>query len=69
MISLQLFVRSRCRGAKNYSYDFTVCGHNVYCREYYADADGALAHMARVHEALEQVSKFSKTVRLALHGD
>lgn len=45
---------------KNFNYDFTVCGNMVHCREFYADADGVLAHMARVGGALAQV-------RMSLH--
>ena len=28
-------------------YGFTICGDKMHCREGYADADGALAHLER----------------------
>lgn len=53
---------------KNLSYDFTVCGNMVHCREFYADAEGVLAHIARVNAALAQAATISTLVKISLHG-
>ncbi len=40
----------------------------VHCREGYADADGALAHLESVGPLLEQALKIAELTRLEIHG-
>jgi quinol monooxygenase YgiN len=49
-------------------YEFTVNGDIVFCREAYADADGALAHLANVGEILTEMIQVSDVIRLEIHG-
>ena len=49
-------------------YDFTIAEDVIFCREMYAGAEGALAHVANVGALLEAALKISDLVRLELHG-
>ena len=49
-------------------YEFTVDGDVVFCREAYADAGAALAHLANVGPELGEMLKVSALTRLELHG-
>ncbi len=49
-------------------YDFTINDHQVFCRESYAGAEGALAHLANVQEILAEMLALSELVRLEIHG-
>lgn len=49
-------------------YQFTVNGDIVFCREAYAKAEGALAHLNNVGELLGEMMKVSDLVRLEIHG-
>ena len=49
-------------------YEFTINGDVVFCREAYADADGALAHLANVGEILAEMMQVSDVIRLEIHG-
>ena len=49
-------------------YDFTVNGDTVFCREAYAGAAGALAHLGNVDEPLGEMLQVSDLIRLELHG-
>lgn len=52
----------------NLFYEFTINGDEVFCREGYADAEAALAHIANVKALLEEISKFGDLTRLEIHG-
>src|SRR3954471_6709871 len=49
-------------------YDFTSNGDEVFCRELYADAAGALAHLQNVDALLKEALKIADLTRLELHG-
>jgi len=49
-------------------YQFTINGDEVFCREAYADAAGALAHLDNVGELLGEMLKLADLIRLEIHG-
>jgi hypothetical protein len=49
-------------------YDFTINGEEVFCRELYTGATGALAHLENVGPQLQAALKIADIVRLELHG-
>ena len=49
-------------------YGFTFSGDEVHCREGYADAEGALAHLRNIGPLLEQVLQIATLTRLEVHG-
>jgi quinol monooxygenase YgiN len=49
-------------------YQFTINGDVVFCREAYADAEAALAHLQNVGDILAEMLKVSDLIRLELHG-
>lgn len=49
-------------------YEFTVSGDEVFCREAYAGAEAALAHLNDVGDLLAQAGKISTLARLEFHG-
>jgi len=50
------------------SYDFTICGDVVHCRESYTGGEGVNAHIENVGELLGQALGISNLERLELHG-
>ncbi len=51
-----------------HSYEFTIDGDLVFCREAYANADAVLAHLANVEAQLGAMLKIADLTRLELHG-
>ena len=49
-------------------YGFTFDGDQAHCREGYADADAALAHMENVGALLEKTLEIADLTRLEIHG-
>ncbi len=49
-------------------YDFTINGDDIFCREAYVGADGALAHLDNVSELLGEMAKVADLDRLEIHG-
>jgi len=49
-------------------YGFSFCGNEAHCREGYADAEGALAHLENVGQLLDEALKMAELVRLEIHG-
>jgi hypothetical protein len=45
-----------------------VCGNEAHCREGYADAEGALAHLENVGQLLDEALKMVELIRLEIHG-
>jgi quinol monooxygenase YgiN len=64
----QFVARTATEGTKCRYYEFTINGDEVFCREAYADADGALAHMENVGALLDEMLKLSDLLRLEIHG-
>jgi quinol monooxygenase YgiN len=49
-------------------YEFTINGDEIFCREGYAGAEGALAHLANVDALLKELLAVSDLARLEIHG-
>ena len=49
-------------------YEFTVNGDEVFCREGYVGAAGAMAHLANVGDLLAEGLKIADLTRLEIHG-
>jgi quinol monooxygenase YgiN len=49
-------------------YGFSFNGNIAHCREGYADAEAALAHMENIEPLLSEALKLAKVIRLELHG-
>lgn len=49
-------------------YGFSFDGDQAHCREGYADADGALAHLDNVGTLLQEALKIAELTRLEIHG-
>lgn len=65
---LTRFVERTSTEPKKLYYDFTINGDEIFCREAYADADGALAHLANVGDLLGEMLELSTLARLEIHG-
>ena len=49
-------------------YGFSFNGDEMHCREGYADAEGALAHLENVDALLKQLLGMADLTRLDVHG-
>lgn len=49
-------------------YGFSFAGHQVHCREGYADAAALLAHLENVGDLLQEAFQIAQIVRLEVHG-
>jgi quinol monooxygenase YgiN len=49
-------------------YGFSFNGNEAFCREGYANADGALAHVDNVGPLLGELLKLAELTKLELHG-
>jgi quinol monooxygenase YgiN len=65
---LHEFVSKTRKEEKMLYYEFTMNGDEVFCREAYADADGALAHLTNVDALLKKMLTLSSLTRLEIHG-
>jgi hypothetical protein len=62
------FVAKASEETKCLYYGFSFHGETAHCREGYADAEGALAHLENVRELLDQALKITALTRLEVHG-
>lgn len=53
---------------KNLFYEFTINGDEVFCREGYVGAEGALAHLDNVGALLAEALTIADLTRLEIHG-
>ncbi|MBV9659396.1 MAG: antibiotic biosynthesis monooxygenase [Verrucomicrobia bacterium] len=65
---LPRFVERTQTEEKNLSYDFTIAGDTIYCREGYIDAAALLAHLENVDELLKKALTLADLARLEVHG-
>lgn len=65
---LPKFVEATDREELCLTYDFTINGDVVHCRESYRGGEGVNAHIENVGELLGQALGVSDLVRLELHG-
>ena len=49
-------------------YEFTISGDEIFCREAYVGADGALTHLTNVGALLDELLSISTLTRLEVHG-
>ena len=49
-------------------YGFSFNGDEAHCREGYADAEGALAHLENVGQLLDEALQMVEVTRLEVHG-
>ena len=66
--ALPHFLEKTASEEKNLFYGFTFNGDEIFCREGYAGAEGALAHLDNVGAMLTEVLKISDLIRLEVHG-
>lgn len=65
---LREFVAKTSTEEKALYYEFTVNGDEVFCREAYVGAEGALAHLTNVGALLERMLTLATLARLEIHG-
>jgi quinol monooxygenase YgiN len=65
---LPKFIAKTAAETKCLYYEFTSRDDVIFCREGYADAEGALEHLANVGEVLDEMLQLSDVLRLELHG-
>jgi len=62
------FVEKTTTEKKNLFYEFTVNGNEIFCREGYTDAEGALAHLDNVGAPLAELLTMADLIRFEVHG-
>jgi hypothetical protein len=65
---LPAFVAKTASEKDNLFYDFTLNGDELFCREAYRGAAGALAHLDNVGALLGELIKLADLTRLEVHG-
>jgi quinol monooxygenase YgiN len=66
--SLPAFIEKTLSEEKNLYYEFTINGDEIFCREAYVGAAGALTHLANVGALLAELFKIAELTRLEIHG-
>ena len=60
---------AKTRGeTRNYFYEFTINGDEVFCREAYVNAEALLEHLDNVQAMLAQALAMAELIRLEVHG-
>jgi hypothetical protein len=62
------FVKTSEPEPKTLFYGWSFCEDVAFCREGYADAEGALAHLEDVWSLLGEAGKIAELARLEIHG-
>ncbi len=62
------FINKTAKEKRNFFYEFTANGDEVFCREAYDGAEGLLAHLDNVKAELEQALSLAALTRLEVHG-
>lgn len=65
---LREFLRRTATEPGMLSYDFTIGGDVVFCREAYRNADALLAHVANVSAQVDQMLTHAELQRIEVHG-
>lgn len=65
---LREFVAKTATEEKCLWYEFTINGDQVFCREAYVGAEGALAHLENVGATLQRMGAVTTLERLEIHG-
>ena len=66
--AMPAFIEKTRTETGNLYYEFTVNGEEIFCREAYAGAAAALAHLANVGPELAEIFKIATVTRLEIHG-
>lgn len=66
--ALPAFIVKTSSEPDNLFYDFTINGDELFCREAYRGAQGALAHLENVGAPLGELLKVADLIRLEIHG-
>jgi hypothetical protein len=66
--ALPVFIEKARSEPNNLFYEFTINGDEVFCREAYAGAAGALLHLANISAPLLELLKIATLTRLEVHG-
>lgn len=66
--AMPAFIEKTRNETGNLFYEFTVNGDEVFCREAYVGAAGALAHLANIGAELAELFKIATVTRLEIHG-
>src|SRR5438552_16330287 len=62
------FVEKTATEKKNLFYGFTISGDEIFCREGYTDAEGALAYLDNVGALLAEMLTVADLIRVEVHG-
>jgi quinol monooxygenase YgiN len=65
---LPAFIEKSTAEEKSLCYDFTINGDEIFCREAYVGAEGALTHLSNVGALLGEMLKLADLTRLEIHG-
>jgi hypothetical protein len=65
---LAAFIAKTATEKDNLFYDFTINGDQIFCREAYRGAKGALAHLDNVAGPLGEMLKLADLTRIEIHG-
>jgi len=65
---LAAMVAQTAAEADNYFYDFTIHEDQIFCREGYRGAAGAMAHVTLIGPLIGEMLKLADMTRLELHG-
>lgn len=66
--AMPVFIEKTRAEKDNLYYEFTVNGNEVFCREAYVGAAGALAHLGNIGAELAEILKLATLTRLEVHG-
>jgi hypothetical protein len=66
--ALPAFIEKTRSETDNLFYEFTVNADEVFCREAYVGAAGALAHLTNVGPEIGEILKIATLSRLEIHG-
>jgi hypothetical protein len=66
--ALPIFIDKARSEEGNLFYEFTINGDEVFCREAYVGAAGALFHLANIAQPLGELFKIATLARLEVHG-
>jgi len=66
--ALPAFIEKTRSEEANLFYEFTINGDEIFCREAYVGAAGALTHLGSIGALLAELFKIATLTRLEVHG-
>ncbi len=67
-VLLRQMVSLTAKETGNLSYDFTINGEVVFCREAYVGSEGLLRHLENIGAVLAEFLKLADPIRVEVHG-